>query len=402
MISLVEGKITYNYNQCQQCGACYAICPKSAIELESLENGLCNIWINNEKCILCKRCINVCPSRRKTSDYYFETLSTKRYYLASNTDPDIRKNSSSGGVCKTLIIESLNKSIVNAVYSLRKLDTYPSAEGEFFSQSNIPDYNEIPNSVYHSIMACKELRKVEKTDTLMLIGTSCQLYALEKSLKGRFNNLIKVCIFCKQQKSLDCTYWLAKLMRVKLPEKNSIKTQYRGGGWPGTLRIMNGAIKWEKAAALPFGRRLWCVPGCDLCGDPFGIETDADVTLMDPWGVCSSNELGDTLVIVHTEKGRQLIENTPSLTSKKVTFDECRKALGLIDVWRKRQLIPYFENKPISDMVKKAGDSEMKQRSFFERILVSLPRMPFVFYRVLNKLVPIKRNHILKNNQYEC
>ena len=62
-------------------------------------------------------------------------------------------------VCKTLIIESLKNNLADGVYTLRKTGRYPYAEGEFYTKENIPRYDDIPNSVYHSVLACREVKK---------------------------------------------------------------------------------------------------------------------------------------------------------------------------------------------------------------------------------------------------
>lgn len=49
------------------------------------------------------------------------------------------------------------------------------------------------------------------------------------------------------------------------------------------LRLQPKKIAWEKAALMPFGKKLWMVPGCNICGNPFGI--DVDITVLDPWNI---------------------------------------------------------------------------------------------------------------------
>lgn len=207
-----------------------------------------------------------------------------------------------GGTCKTLIINSLKQGLVDGVYTLRKLATYPSGEGAFFTKDNIPSYDELANSVYHSVMIGSNIDKVQKCDRLMIVGTSCQLRALEVALKGKYKELIKVCIFCKQQKTLESTRFLAKVMGTTVPKNLNFSTRYRGEGWPGIVRVRDAELPYSRASLLPFGRRLWMVPGCNVCGDPFGMESDADISLMDPWCIRSTNDLGETLVTVFIRK----------------------------------------------------------------------------------------------------
>lgn len=403
MISLKNGEISFDINGCQQCGACGAVCAKSAIGYNDRANGTKDIVIDQARCVKCMRCVNVCPANRELhDDAYMERLKETKYYLAYNESEEIRRNSSSGGVCRTLIIEALKNDIVDGVYSLRKMDKYPSAIGEFYTHENIPEYDDIPNSVYHSIMACTALKKVHHVKRLMLVGTSCQLYALEKALKGKYEELIKVCIFCKQQKTLDSTKWLAKAMGVKMPSKQNLSTRYRGDGWPGVLKVMEGSLPWNMAAGLPFGRHLWTVPGCDLCGDPFGIEVGADLSLMDPWSIKEPNDLGETLVSVYTEKGLSILESFQTIIKEKKTYYEIAPALGEFDVICKRLLQPFYKGEKVEKKIEKAGMAETKQRKQLEWMLESLPKMPFVFYRFLNKVYPKIRNNIIAKYDSEC
>jgi len=391
-----ENEIFYDYSHCQQCGICKPICPTKAISYTLLTNGLQDIAIDSDKCIRCKICVNACPANKESlfTDYFRE-FPNKRYFLGYNKDNFIRRKSSSGGVCKTLIIEGLKSGLVDGVYSLKRSDQYPYAEGTFYTKKNIPAYTEIPNSVYHSVMACLNFISIQKCDKLMIVGTACQLRALEKVVKNKCNILIKVCIFCKQQKTLDSTRFLAKIMGTEIPENLKFFARYRGQGWPGIVRVNGFELPYSRAAQIPFGRRLWTVAGCNVCGDSFGTNALADITLMDPWKIREPNALGETLIIVHTDKGMQLVEQIQALKLEPKGFDEVKPALDLKDVWRKQQLVPFFRGENCNELITKAGKAEVRQRAFLRAIVETLPRMPMVFYRVLCKF-PDLRNKILK------
>ena len=53
--------------QCCGCTACYAICPRSAIEMIPDEEGFLYPEIDKTKCIRCFRCLNICPLRELKS-----------------------------------------------------------------------------------------------------------------------------------------------------------------------------------------------------------------------------------------------------------------------------------------------------------------------------------------------
>lgn len=395
MLSL-SNRISYDYLQCQQCGTCEAVCPKQAISLQRMKNGLMEVIIDDDKCIRCKRCVCVCPAvgRGGKSDYFAE-IPLKHYFLGYNKENAIRHDASSGGVCKTLMIEALKNGLVDGVYSLHKCEEYPQAEGEFYTRENMPTFDGVPNSVYHSVLLGRNIHKVQKCNRLMLVGTSCQLRALEKALRGKYQTLIKVCIFCKQQKSIDSTRFLAKAMGASLPENLKISIRYRGNGWPGIVRVMGAELPWNRAAQLPFGRRLWSVPGCNVCGDPFGMETNADITLMDPWKIREANELGETLITVHTSEGMDLLKSVSAIALEEKSFADIEPALDLTDIRRKRELVAFFRGENVDKRIRRAGKSEQFQRALLQNMAMKLPRMPFIFYRIMCKF-PDLRNIILK------
>lgn len=396
MLSYIDNKILYDYRMCQQCGICEAVCPKQAISYVMLDDGTHKVIVDNEKCISCKRCIQCCPANKVENFIdYFKCFPYKQYFFGYNVNNKIRRESSSGGICKTIIIESLRKGVVDGIYSLKRTNTFPYAEGDFFTKENIPDFCDLPNSIYHSVMACTNINRIEKCNRLMIVGTSCQLRALEKIVKNKCNELVKICIFCKQQKSLDSTRFLAKIVGEKINKDKKFYAQYRGTGWPGIVRINNSSLPWHRAAQLPFGRRLWTVPGCDVCGDSYGIESNADITLMDPWIIRKSNDLGETLITVHTEKGLNILKNIPNIALEAKSYKEVEPALSLKDVSRKQQLVPFFRGENCDDIIIKAGKAEIKQRKMLSLIAKKLPRMPILFYRILCKF-PDLRNQILK------
>lgn len=396
MLEFSKGLVVYNYSCCQQCGVCEAICPTQAVSVTLCDNGLAGIEINQKKCIKCQKCIRCCPANKEDIiEGYFSSIANKNFYLGYNYDNLIRQQSSSGGVCKTIVIEGLKSKQLDGVYSLGKCERYPRAEGVFYTVSNLPNYEDIPNSIYHSVMIGRNVNQVEKCDRLMIVGTSCQLKALEKVLKGKCRELIKVCIFCKQQKSLDSTRFLAKVMGTIVPDDLNFSYQYRGNGWPGIVTINNKKIMYDRAAQLPFGRRLWTVPGCNICGDPFGLGVNADITLMDPWVIRKPNDLGETLIIVHTERGAELLRNIPNLVVKPATYTKIEPALGLVDIRRKQQLVSYFRGKYCGGKIKWAGRMEQLQRIYLQMLVMKLPKLPFIFYRIICK-IPDWRNIILK------
>ncbi len=106
MLLILNGKITFECQYCQQCGSCLAVCPTKSLSAKRLKNGLVDIQIDQDTCIKCKKCIKSCPAAIGDQiEEYNRDFPKKKYYFARSNDADIRYLSSSGCTCKTLIIQ---------------------------------------------------------------------------------------------------------------------------------------------------------------------------------------------------------------------------------------------------------------------------------------------------------
>lgn len=399
MLKIEDDMVNFDLGRCQQCGICEPVCPMQAISLRLRVDGTHDVIVDHEKCVLCGRCVRACPSN-VVNDYsgYFDSFPGKKYYLGYSGDSTARRLSSSGGVCKTLIIEALKSKRVDGAYTLTRTDAFPYAKGQFFTSDDIPAFSDMPNSVYHSVPACAEARELKPCRRMMIVGTSCQLRALAPVAKSLCEELLTVCIFCKQQKTLDSTRFLARVMGTKIGKDLRFTATYRGDGWPGIVKVNDRQIRWARAAQVPFGRRLFSVSGCDICGDSFGILTGADITLMDPWNIRPDNEEGETLVIVNTSRGHDLLKDVGNLHLDEISFSEASPALSVDDVRAKQTTEPYFRGMPCSPVAEAAGSAEQRQRRILRGIVDNLPPLPMILYRVLCKM-PDLRNSELRKSQ---
>lgn len=73
MLEAINNNISYNFNQCQQCGICYAVCRKKAITLSTRPDGLHDIIINPDICIRCGKCVKSYPANKEDNyNNYFD------------------------------------------------------------------------------------------------------------------------------------------------------------------------------------------------------------------------------------------------------------------------------------------------------------------------------------------
>ena len=68
MVKKKYPKLFVEKYECCGCSACYAICPKGAISMQTDEEGFFYPIINKEKCVLCNACIKVCVFKNVDSE----------------------------------------------------------------------------------------------------------------------------------------------------------------------------------------------------------------------------------------------------------------------------------------------------------------------------------------------
>ena len=114
---------TRELDLCVSCEICSAICPKGAVTMEN-KFGQFLPKVDDEKCTNCGLCLEICPGididpfelrHEKISDNTFDGHCLESYTAYSN-DPEIRKNSASGGLITNLITELIkNKDFDKAI-----------------------------------------------------------------------------------------------------------------------------------------------------------------------------------------------------------------------------------------------------------------------------------------------
>lgn len=87
-----------NKKDCCGCYACYNICPKECITMESDNEGFWYPKIDKDKCINCNLCEKVCPIINPVK----RVDSKKIAYASMNKDEQVRMKSSSGGIFSIL------------------------------------------------------------------------------------------------------------------------------------------------------------------------------------------------------------------------------------------------------------------------------------------------------------
>jgi coenzyme F420-reducing hydrogenase beta subunit len=384
MLTETSKSIIFEPARCTQCGGCLAACKTGSLKALPTAHGLFCISWSEEKCNHCLACIRTCPAHHLPLAGFdpAKLEGALDFSLAFARNQQVRKQASSGGAGRILVKKALDSEQVELAYTLKTADAYPWAEGGFWQKGE--DIANMPNSMYLPILVMKNMKLREKQKSLLVVGTACQLLAAEKLIGKKVEQLYKVAIYCKQQKDFRATEYCAR--RLKLPTGPGTPGEirdvvYRGEGWPGRMMINRRSLPYEQAAAVPFGKRLWRVPGCRFCHDAFGLN--ADLTLLDPWGIGQKKTLGETLVVTWTAKGAELLQAAAGeLQVESLSPEEGRQAINVADMRRKSALVDYYLGRRVNFRTWLAGKGETLQAHLYQTILEAF-RLPTLAHKLI-------------------
>ncbi len=291
--------------QCCGCAACFNACPQKAINMKIDEEGFLYPDIDNDLCIQCKKCINVCPVNNPK---YINCDNPKCY--AVRADDTTRYVSSSGGafsifaeyilkndgvVCGAAYTSdwSVEHIIINNYTDLAKL------RGSKYVQSEIKDcYSKIK-------------QYLDSSKLVLFSGTPCQNAGLKSFLNKNYNNLYCLDLICHGTPS-------AKVLQKSLKEYtngdavNSLNLRDKYNGWGNGYWVdVNGKhIKGTDLSFIKaFATDLCLRKSCGNC--VFNkIPRQGDITIGDYWGIDKSKDdkKGTSIIIINNEQGNDLFQ----------------------------------------------------------------------------------------------
>lgn len=300
---------------CTGCGACAGICPQSIISMVENKAGFLVAVIDEQKCVSCGQCMKVCPSYYKnqciSDDVHFLHGNKLEGRIGHATNIYIRREGQSGGIVTALLLYLLNSgnidgAIINtfntdinrpkAIFADTQ-DLIMSGSGSYYSQT----------SVVHEIL--KNQGKRLAAVVLGCEAEALELYAKQTKHKPVEYTIGLVCAGQNSGRMIDRLIEKAGCQDDELIRRFRFRyTHPAYGGWPGNVFVLSDrrrmtVDKKERHYLKHFYESYRCL----LCYDQMCIH--ADIVCGDPWGIPGNNNLGETVVIAHTHKGVELINN---------------------------------------------------------------------------------------------
>lgn len=320
----IEEMIAAKRADCNGCEACANACPQNVITMIRDTEGFAYPEINHELCKNCGRCDDACPALNFVKKY---PKALPKIYAAINPNAKVRRHSTSGGVFGALGEFVLNDGGVvfgaafdknwRVVHTTAKtLDELDNLRGSKYVQSQIGD-------VY------RQVKDALKSQKVLFSGTPCQCAGLQRFLGKDYDNLFIVDVVCQGVPSPAIWEYYVDLFGYA-HEITHVNFASKRFGWKFAHMEINfsdrdaylSPIHQDTYGGTYLGG-LNTRPSCSDCKFKFP-SVQSDLTLGDALGVQDFapdmfDDRGTSLVLVHTAKGKALLERT-NLKHETVTF----------------------------------------------------------------------------------
>ena len=300
--------------ECCGCGACANICPKHCIRMTDNGEGFLYPQIQEENCVNCGACEKVCPILQEAS------AKDSRRQTWAVVNQDVLMESSSGGLFSALANEIIARGgcVFGAAF------TVDFSRVHHIMVENLEDLCAIRGSKYlqsdleNCYPAVRE--QLNQDRWVLFTGTPCQIAGLRGFLGRDHERLICADVICHG--TPPSLLWRSYLKHI----------QKKLGGRAIAVSFRDKTEGWKK-----FSMKITAENGkvyrCSLRKDPYlrmflknvclrescyhcRVKENgffSDITMGDLWGVKQilqeiESNLGVSLALAHTEKGRLLFE----------------------------------------------------------------------------------------------
>lgn len=302
---------------CCGCYACKTACPTQCIEMLEDGEGFWYPKIDTARCVGCDVCEKVCPALKQEKESH--DLPPKAY-AAINKDETVRKESSSGGIFTLLAEQILSEGgvVFGAAFSenCREVNHIPVERPE--------ELYRLRGSKYVQSRIGETYRQVQEAlnggRKVLFTGTPCQIEGLKTFLGKDHAGLLCVDIICHGVPSPKVWKEYVKYREESAgaPVRQTF-FRHKKYGWKmfsvlcefsnETVYVENLSKDFYMQAFL---KNACLRPSCHQCHYK-KLNRVSDLTLADFWGIEQvmpemDDDQGTSLLLVHTEKGEELLK----------------------------------------------------------------------------------------------
>lgn len=317
-------------NKCTGCGVCVDVCACQAISLKEDINGFYYPSVDADRCVSCDKCDKTCHAVHSEN---IKRNEIGKAYAFWSLEEDIILNSASGGVFAQIAKEFLQKSdngVVVGAYLAPDNKTYHieiQSEQDIIKLQNSKYQHSIATGIYTTVK-----KRLSEGRSVLFSGTPCMVAALYHFLQSNgsaLDKLYTIEILCHGIPT-------SELLKIGLAIEQAdhiCKYRTKSEGWlKGNRTVYEKAgVKYEKKnRRTDFLFRSYLTmsylrPSCYDC-QYARINRVADITAGDYWGLNRQkylNHNGVSLMIVNSEKGRRLVNDTSNIHVAPTSWREC-------------------------------------------------------------------------------
>ena len=305
-----------NKSSCCGCSACYAACPVGAIEMKADEEGFLYPVIDPDKCVRCRKCMQACAFKRdlEGGGHPEDTM----VYACRTKDREILERSSSGGAFVAISDVFLERGdgVLCSHYD------YEEHRTKFALVLTKEERDASSRSMYmqsYALDAWKEALKWLKDNPdrrLLFTGLGCQAAGFIQFMKmnGMSDRIFTVDIVCHGAPSPKIWAEYARSLE-KGGKLSDLNFKNKKTGWSksvGTVCVDGKETSIAKYRRI-YTDRYTIRQSCFSC--PYTrMNRDSDITIGDFWHMEKSmpdfvDEMGTSLVLIHTERGKELFDS---------------------------------------------------------------------------------------------
>lgn len=339
------------YKECTGCFACAEVCPQNAIDTFINFEGHFEVSVDPNKCIHCAKCEKVCIIAKEK--YGCNDLSQSSIYAGYATDVNLRRNATSGGVFAAIakmIIEN-GGAVAGASFDgtyarhilINRIEDIEKLQGSKYTPSSM-------KGIY------KEIESVLPNRKVLFSGTGCQVAGILSYFEGNshLNNLITVDLICGGVPSIELIRKFNKNNNCKIKSfRNKNKYELSVESVEGDIKVISGKNLPIDGFAYEMTNRLSCYD----CQFAF-CHRKSDITIGDLWDYAvlpGEHEKGVSMVLLHSEKARDIISSTPNVYLEDVPWQVIKKNYRV--VYGKGRVYRY--RKELANSLKKMQYSDL-------------------------------------------
>lgn len=304
---------------CHSCGACSGVCPTDAIDFHETTGGHIYPEVNEEQCIDCGLCLDVCSGQHFNDNLMNNIPSdpfvgnVKEAWIGRATDQAVFENAQSGGVATSILVHAFQTKKINAALVVGMDEGIPPKPSVLVARSE----NELRNSQkskYAPVPILSALKKLKSEDfPVAIAGVSCQIHSLhnifDKVSGLRQNVAFTIGLICDRVMTTAAIDYLAE----NFSEEKPFQFHYRdkkAGGYPGNIHMISND---GESRIIPAKKRMsikdYFTPArCRICFDKMNVFSD--ITVGDPNGINDADRTnGESVVVSRNDKGSRMIQD---------------------------------------------------------------------------------------------